>query len=240
MSELHAGTQPPLAPPSKTGPPWWVWLLVPVLATLAVAAIVLTASFLMRGSGQPPPETPASPRPIPTTEPAPAPAPEPAPATTIPDCATLHPVAQQASDEALAQFGADAFSPPPGEVGRTEFDQQFGPVAQRTMDRATDTRGCLYIFSFHDGLSQYVSVVPPGDQLELVQALQADADFVQSTVGPAQLYSWADEIEGFGSSHTIHAFIGDVWIASVTSTEPAAAMAPVIDAMVAANPKLAG
>ncbi len=247
MSELYAGAQPPLVPqpplapqPPKKGPPWWVWLLVAVLAILVISAVALTAFFFLRGAEQPADDEPAPTSPVQTTEPAPTPTPEPAAATTIPNCATLHPVAQQASDEVVAQFGADAFSPPPGEVGRAEFDQQFGPVAQRTMDKASDMRGCLYIFSFHDGLYQYVSVVSPNDQLELVQALQADADFVQSTIGSAQLYSWGDEVEGFGTYYTIHTFIGDVWIAAVTSTEPTAAMTPVVDAMVAANPSLNG
>lgn len=226
-------------------PPAWVWLLIAGAAILLIASGVI-AFLLLTAGAQPPPAgptpsasaKPSSPAPTESTSPPPA-SPEPT-ATTIPSCGILHPAAQEASDATVASQAPGTFSPPPGEIGRAEFDQRFGPVAQQTMDHAIETRGCLYVFSFHDGLSQFTTVIEPADRLPLEQALQADGDFVLGAIGPAEVYSWGEETEGFGIFYTVHAFLGDTWIATHTSMDPEAALTPTIEAMIAANPGLAG
>lgn len=222
---------------------WAIVIGAVVLVALAIVTvlIVLRSAGLMLAPGAPNPTS----APAPTaaaqqsTEPEVQPAPTPAapPPTVLPDCATINPFAQQENDKFVAATGNAGGR----EVGRENFELNFGPVAQSTMALTTETRGCGYIFSFHDGYGQYVSIIPAADQAALRQAVEADADFVENQYRGVTYFAWTRALEGDflqGNHYTTHAFVGDVWIASSGSGAPDIMLPPLVDAMLEANPHL--
>ena len=71
-------------------------------------------------------------------------------------------------------------------------------------------------------------------------ALRADGDFVESASGKSTVFVWESPVEGghWNAAYTVHAFIGDIWIAGFGS-DPAADYVPQITAaMLEANPTL--
>lgn len=210
-----------------------IWVIV-VGVVILVAAAAIAAVMLLNPEPPPTEELAATPEPTVTTQ---AETIEPA-AIVISNCAALNPIAQAENDTFIE--GTDIENSE--EIGRDVFDMVFGPVAQTTMDEAQQTQGCQYIFSYHDGLNQFTSEVPEAGQAALIQAVEADADFIESEYRGAKIFSWGEEITDgpvSGSSYTVHSFIDDVWIAQNSFDGSGTLMSAAIDAMIEANPQLA-
>lgn len=238
---------PSAPPPEQAGrAPRWLWPLVTVIAILVVALAVV-AILLFGGanrSAEPDSEPGSSQTPPPSTPPAteqPSPEPsEPAPAVVIPDCATLNPPAQAFNDEFVGGVDSEIEH---GEIGLDRFGDVFGPAAQAAMDRAENARGCLYVFSFHDGLRQYVGELDEAGRAPLIAALEADADFAESSYRGARVFTWERPTPADapmrGTDYTVHIFIGDVWMSTYSMMPPEEYGYPSIDAILDANPWLA-
>lgn len=216
-----------------------VWAII--IGVLVIAgAIVAATLFLLRDS-----DPVATPVPV-ETEPevaaaevtaSPAPTPAEAP-ILIGDCAALNPPAQAANDAFVMNNDVSEH----GEIGRAEFDRYFGPAAQSTIALASQSQGCLYIYDFHAGLVQFVSQVDVADQSPLHDALAADSDFIASEIAGFSVHTWAADIDSgpiAGTEYTVHAFLGEVWVATQGYEDPAAMLPPLLDSILAANPSLA-
>ena len=167
-----------------------------------------------------------------TTPPAPA-------AIVLPDCATLNPPAQQATQN-LLDLGAELI-PPPGEAGVAEFDSIFGPVARETMTKTSQMRGCYYVLSMHDAMHQFVAEIDPEASAPLLGALRAEPLFTEGTIGEATTFisSYTEETSIGTMTETVaHAFLGDVWVSLYGTGDGVTALTPALDAVIAANPGL--
>lgn len=163
---------------------------------------------------------------------------------TIPDCETLDPAGYKLGKELIDQ--GVTLTPPPGEVKRDTFDQKFGPVAQATMSRATKEFGCYYVLNMQQSFVLFVAEIAPEDQQPLVTALKADDRFVAGSIGNAPSYiSSSTEETSIGTltESVGHVFQGNVWVSmSGSGNEDAARiiLTTALDAVIAANPSLAG
>lgn len=248
-----AAQQPALPPPPRKPKVGLIVLLVVILVLVlagAVTGTVLLVNALMgeaqsaseQGTSEPPSQQP-SPSASPeddetpaenTTPPAPAP-------IVLPDCATLNPPAQQATQH-LLDLGAELI-PPPGEAGVAEFNSVFGPVARETMTRATQMQGCYYVLSMHDAMHQFVAEITPEASAPLLGALRAEPLFTEGMIGEATTFisTYTEETSIGTMTETVaHAFLGDVWVSLYGTGDGVTALTPALDAVIATNPGLGG
>lgn len=225
-------------------PPWII--IAVAIAVLLIALGVWLGAVLGKSSAvsnptpSPTESTPAEteqPSDEPTTE-APTPSTPPT-ALVVPGCAQLNPPLQQINDATVNRSPGVQWHV--GEVDFNEFPMVFGPSAQTALSAAEKQRACVYAYNLEAGEDLYVSVLTGAPRETLLAALKADGDFVETTTGPAKIYSWHQtNLEGhWGESYTAHMFIGDLWVASYGPTNPNGFLPDTIDALVAANPQLA-
>lgn len=233
MSEI-----PPSAePPARSRTPKWVWWVVPAGAILVAALVFVTVAFLLpKSSPDPQPNrpgpTPSAPQP--TTEPEP---PAAAP-IVIPECPQLNPEAWASAEETTARYSSVEMRY--GDIGTADFSTGFGPAAQAALSQSINARGCTYPFGMETGLRVYTAELSGAPRDAFLAQLRADGDFVESTSGAAQVFVWEQtDIGGhWGVSYTLHAFIGDVWIATYGPYPPEMFTPSTIAAILAANPTL--
>lgn len=158
----------------------------------------------------------------------------------LPNCAALSPAGQQAMED-LKATGFD-ISVAQGEVGPDVFAQNFGPVAQATLAKASQSRGCFYVTSPETGYVLFVAEIDPSKAQPLVAAVQADSRFAAGTIGPASTYiSTAVDETTIGPMYSAvaHAFYKDVWVSLAGSLDGAEAqklLTEALEAVYQANP----
>lgn len=225
--------QPESAAPRQGGrPKWWLWLLIALL----VLGLGGGAAAILLNQNQAP-EAPQQTSEPETPEPSEQPVATPPAPLVIPGCAEANPRAYQVSEEALA----DDENLSASEIGLERFSSDFGPAAQAAMAGSTQMRGCLYPFDYEFGIWQYTAEIDEAVREPLLAALVADADFVESQVGPARVFSWRDvpaQPVHWDEIYTTHIFAGDAWVAVYGPYPPAEFTASIVDGLVAANPHL--
>ena len=234
--------QPGSSPRQGKRPPRWVWLIVAALAVMLAAGGFAAGAYLLPARSSTPPSTAASgssTSPAPSKTASPTQTPEQAPAPIVlPDCETLWP-----ERYARAKELSDGY--PQGGIkyddfGDHRFTELFGPAAQTALSQTTQLRGCGYPSSLETYTDLYLTELsgPPKDAF--LAALRADGDFVESASGKSTVFVWESPVEGghWNAAYTVHAFIGDIWIAGFGS-DPAADYVPQITAAILeANPTL--
>ena len=220
--------------------PAWAWAIIAAVTILIAVLAFVTAVYWPPDSSQPnpaPTTTSAADQPDPAPEPTVPEQPVAAP-IVLPDCETLWP-----ERYARAKELSDGY--PQGGIkyddfGDHRFTELFGPAAQTALSQTTQLRGCGYPSSLETYTDLYLTELsgPPKDAF--LAALRADGDFVESASGKTTVFVWESPVEGghWNAAYTVHAFIGDIWIAGFGS-DPAADYVPQITAAIlAANPTL--
>lgn len=231
-------------PPANRGMRWWVWLIVALGAILLTALVLISLKFLLPQLSATKPGN--SPGPAATATPDPADAAkgeeqEPPPSEALmpivlPSCEALWP-----ERYAVAKAYAESY---PSEIlfddiGDYRFSERFGPAAQSALAANTQLRGCVYVANSETFVQTHVTEISPETKQALIDALRADADFVESSIEGTQVFQWQRaEAAHWEYAYTAHAFIGDVWIASF-GPQPASDFVPQLAASIlSANPTL--
>lgn len=227
-------------PAKRKRMPGWVWILLALCVILAAALIFVTVNYLApansrsdTGQSQPAPSTSEKTPPAETTKPsAPAPIVLPTCEQLLPDAFTRAAALSARLPEAEIRYG---------DVGFDRFPEHFGPATQTALNQTSQSLGCGYPDSLESYIHAYVSELSGAAKDTFLEALRADGDFVESTIGKAQVFVWEDPLEEGGhwaSAFTVHAFVGDVWVVGY-GNRPAEDYIPTATAAIlAANPGL--
>ncbi len=243
--------------------------LMPTLAlALALTAVLLLAGCTAPGTGAGPTTgptpTPGATAPndaAPSDSPAPTGTPTPdARGRTAPDSGAVTPAPPRSRPPKLAPvpstvptcdsmnlavaaahlaFGPELFTTPVGETDLATFTATAGPAAREAVARVATIRGCQWPVNFHNVVTEYVAVQAQAEQTALIATLRT-SDFVESTLGPATVFTYTSPpLSAAGSTTTVYLFVGDVWISLFTGVLPEGAAQAALDAVLAANPHLA-
>lgn len=230
-------------PPENRGMRWWVWLIVALGAILLTALVLISLKFLLPQLSSAKPETIPGPAATATPDPADAAKDEELPPSealptpiVLPSCEALWP-----ERYAVAKAYAESYSSEIlfDDIGDYRFSERFGPAAQSALAANTQLRGCVYVANSETFVQTHVTEISPETKQALIDALRADADFVESSIEGTQVFQWQRaEAAHWEYAYTAHAFIGDVWIASF-GPQPASDFVPQLAASIlSANPTL--
>lgn len=156
----------------------------------------------------------------------------------IPECDAANPLAAQESHEFFTSIETDV-SALTGPVDLETFTRLSGPVAQQAMERAEDLHGCQWpLYLAGNNLVQYTVVLPADAETTLVAGLR-NSDFVESTLGPATLFTHSvDDPQGYrmtGSTTIQYLLLDGVWL-SIFETGESDYAPSALDALIALNP----
>lgn len=169
----------------------------------------------------------------PTTEPE-----KPAAPIVLPSCESLYPEGWTRTLDFVARHPDIGIEY--GETGMGKFAHSFGPAAQEALTQVTQQRPCNYPYQLESGFfTSSAELTDPG-RARLIAALRADGDFIESTVDGATVFIWTDPEHGghWGISHTVHAFVGDVWFFTFGPEQTEESTKSIITSIRAANPAL--
>lgn len=216
--------------------PGWVWLILALGVILVAALIFVTVSYLLpadsHSSNEPSQSAPSISKGPPTAESTEPPAPAP---IVLPSCEILLPEMYSVSAELASTLPEAEIQY--GDIGLDRFSTQFGPAAQAALGASTQSQGCGFPTNLESGIWLYTMELPAESRQVFLSVLSADSDFVESTNGGAQVFTWEEALEGghWASTLTTHAFMGDVWIASYGPMPPETHLPTVTAAILAAN-----
>ncbi len=220
--------------------PAWAWAIIAAVTILIAVLAFVTAVYWLPNSSQPnpaPTTTSAADQPDPAPEPTVTELPVAAP-IVLPDCETLWPERYARAVELANKWPESGIRY--DNFGDNRFTEHFGPAAQTALSQTTQLHGCGYPSTFETYTHLYLAELSGSPKDAFLAALRADGDFTESVAGEATVFIWEQPLEGghWNAAYTMHAFIGDVWIAGYGG-DPAADYVPQIaSAILAANPTL--
>lgn len=126
----------------------------------------------------------------------------------------------------LAAFNAEAFQNgrtgvEGGEVETELVEYLTGPIAAQTFEKRTGGFSCGYPMHMEGGSSQHFILVPQADQQELINALRADPEVSEETIGGGSsdmsTFTWRQTLgpdEEVDIVEISYGFVDDIWVAS--------------------------
>lgn len=239
----HTPPAPQSATPPRKRMPAWAWAILASVALLIAAIVFVTVVYLLPSPSQqhstsnPGTTTEQPEKPGDKTEPTTTDQPKVPAAIVLPTCEELIPDAYAravALVERLPQVDIRF-----DDVGDQRFAEHFGPAAQTALSQSTQLRGCGYPDSLESYIHVYTSEFTGSPKEAFIAALRADGDFVESTINGAQVFVWTEQLDGeWYAAYTVHAFIGDVWIAGFGNRAADEYVPPAVAAILKANPTL--
>lgn len=160
--------------------------------------------------------------------------------TRLPDCSTANPLAAKEGKEFFDSIDLD-LSEQTGPTDLEVFTRLAGPAAQEAMNEALQTQACRWpLYIAGHAVTQYSTTVTKDTQKSLIESLR-ESDFVETTLGPAALFTHAVEdptnYRMNGATTIQYMFTNNAWIAIFETGESDYAQSA-LDALFAFNPQM--